>query len=112
MVTKFDVGEGYRDRDQIENEAGLMSNVLGVDFNLSGDVEVVITPNYGNAPQDLQTLVFNTAAASPSYSNFANANVLTMLINGDVKYAGTAGKGVRYQFKVIKTAVLPTVGPG
>lgn len=112
VVTKFDVDEGYRDRDQIENEAGLMSNIIGVDSSLNGDVEIVCTPNFGGFPQDLTTLVFNTTAASPNYSNFAANSVLTMLINGAVKPAGTAGKGIRYQFKVLKTAVLPTVGPG
>lgn len=112
VVTKFDADEGYTDRDKITNEAGLLSNILGVDFSLPVDAEIVITPNYGNIPQDLTTLTFNTAGASPNFSNFANANVLTMLIDGQVKFAGPAGKGLRYQLKLIKTAVLPTVGPG
>lgn len=112
VVTKFDADPGYRDRDQIENEAGLLSNILGVDYSLPVDCEIVAAPNFGNI-QDLTTLVFNTAAASPNFSgNFSNANVLTMLINGPIKLAGTAGKGIRYQMKLIKTAVLPTVGPG
>lgn len=111
VVTKFEVSQGYRDRDEIENEVGLMSNILGVDQWLSGDVEVVCAPN-ASIPVDLTTIVFNTALAYPNYANFANANVLTMLVNSDVKPSGTAGKGNRYTFKVIKTAVLPTAGPG
>ena len=111
IVSKFDVTEGFRSRDEVEQEAGLMSNVIGTDVSLSGDVEIWVTPNAA-LPQDLTTLVFNTAAAIPNYANFASANVLTMLINSEVKPLGASGKGLKYGFKVFKNSVLPTTGPG
>jgi adenine-specific DNA methylase len=111
IVTKFDVNEGFRSEDEIDQEAGLLNNVIGTDVSLSGDIEIVVTPN-ANLPQSLTTLVFNTAAATPNYANFANANILTMLIRGEVKPMGSAGKGLKYGFKVFKNSVLPTTGPG
>lgn len=111
IVTKFDVNEGFRSKDEIEQEVGLMSNVLGIDVSLVGDVEIVVTPNAA-LPQELTTLVFNTAAANPNYANFANANVLTMLVYGPVKPLGKTGAGLKYGFPVFKNIILPTAGPG
>lgn len=112
IVTKFDVNQGYRGgEDEIEQEAGLLSNILGTDLSLQGDIEIVVTPNAA-LPQTLTTLVFNTAAATPNYANWANANVLTLLIRGPVKPLGKSGAGLKYGFNVFKNTLNPTAGPG
>lgn len=106
IVSKFDMNQGGRSTEEIEQEAGELAVLLVVDNCLQGEVEVIAKPNF-TVPTQASNITFNVASASPNYPNFANANNLVMLVMDAPKYMGTAGKSVRYSFKVFANSLLP-----
>jgi hypothetical protein len=95
VVSKFDPVGKYREEEEIPNEDGTLTYVVGVDFMNEVDVEIVMYPNQ-NVPAPLTNLNFNNGSANTSY-----------LIRGDVKIAGNAGKAKRIVFKCINNSSLP-----
>jgi hypothetical protein len=102
-VTKFDPSIGYRETEPIENESGDQAYYVGVDFHGEYEVEMVVHPNT-NIPLDLTNIQFTNC---PAYVAQANANNLSMLINGGVKLIGNAGRVLKIGFKGLVNANLP-----
>ena len=99
VVSKFDPATKYREEEEIPNEDGTLTYVVGVDSMTEVEVELVMYPNQ-NVPAPLTNLAFN-------FANVNNGGNVSYLIRGDIKIAGAAGKSKKVQFKMITNSALP-----
>jgi len=100
VVSKFDPSTKYKTEEEIENENGILTYIVGIDHMTEIDVELVMFPNM-NVPDTLTAIAFNYANST------LGSGVVNYLIRGDVKVNGTAGKAKRVSFKAIATTTLP-----
>lgn len=96
IVTKWEPAKKFREEEEIEDESGILSNIVGVDDTDEVDVEMVVKPNT-NVPTPLSNITF---------ANGNSGNGI-YLIRGDVKIIGNAGRAKRIAFKAMKNANLP-----
>lgn len=103
VVSKFDPSSKFREEEEILNEDGTLTYLVGVDQMNEVDVELVMFPN-ANVPTALTNIAFNFA--NSSLAEFGNANT-SFLIRGEIKVAGNPGKAKRVSFKMMNNSALP-----
>lgn len=103
IVTKFEPDSKYREIESIENESGDYSQKVGIDLMSEFDIEMVLHPN-SNIPAPLTVLSFTNVA---SWVPFSNSGALSVLIDGDIKVAGQAGRALKISFKGMTNINLP-----
>ena len=99
VVSKFDPSSKFREEEEILNEDGTLTYIVGVDAMQEIDVELVMYANQ-NVPTALTNINFN-------YVNVNAGGNVSYLIRGDIKVSGNAGKAKRVAFKMITNSALP-----
>ena len=100
VVSKFDPATKFKEEEEIVNEDGILSYIIGVDSMSEVDVELVMYPNQ-TVPTALTNIAFNFANSTLGTGN------ISYLIRGDIKITGKAGNAERIAFKMINNSVLP-----
>ena len=96
IVTKFDPVNKYREEEEVTNESGILSNILGIDLMDDVEADLIPKPNT-SVPNIFDVLNF-------SGGTIGNGSYL---VRGDVSIIGTAGGSKKISLRLMKNAEIP-----
>lgn len=106
IVTKFLYSQKYQKEIKIENESGILSNIVGVDLTYELEIEVVAKASF-TAPAPLTSLSFTAPSTGWVYPFAAAGASFNVLVMGDVKELGNPGEEQKFSFTGMINAVIP-----
>jgi len=107
IVTKFEPATKYREEEEVMDEGGALAVVNGVDKTYTYDIEMMVKPS-SSVPAPLTTLTFTAPTATNAIAIPGAGATFTVLIRGEVKHIGDAGKVAKIGFKGEINANIPT----